>query len=1027
MGSGENAANSSATLELLSRYDNHVFERDETLAEVEREDWTARSSGNLGAPGGPSYDELLKENVKLRLQLQEHETEVVSLRKLVEVLKSDRSAQVDSVRQQLIVEEEGKEDKKDSEPVLPPRSADRKRNAKNLSLNSVSDPTIPDLKFRSLLSPADVGLNRSVPYNHTTPTLREPGDNEHVLSPTELDRIRRSSSSYSNFGAASPATSVAYTTSRISPSKSNKNFTAKEEESTNTVSNKSGSSHQSVKVATASIHESFNSPLRQVSNSSGNQHSTENSARKEYPKSPVPNLLATEANAGEFSPSSKRNLNNFADMLDSTFESQSISSPQRVQASQQHGTRALGSPVALNKPAASPKPGPSSTSFIRYQNASTEERSQISTVFSSTASYNISGQDQQSPRSYSTKSYPYGESDGITDTIQTSQVTTTSSVPDSQSMVSDIPLFLQPNELNSIRIEILSTLHRDQDRSNDDNSILFSVIDKKSAKEMFRFAKTIDRIYELDVYLKCHMDTIMLPPLPEKQYFDSGSPVKIDYRREKLNDYFSCLYNSTNLSPLIALKMAKFISTDTVINSFIGGYTKEGVLLMRKSKALGTPNTWRLTYGVLNNGTLSLLDHGQVTENVKLQNAAIELQANLPDDRYGTRNGFIVTVPKKSGLSSGTKYYFCCESPKERESWVSTITEFVESSVMSNSSYYAKSETSSMLDHTSVGDAVSDSAPSYIGPMVNLQPTKVSTATNADTTPTEDERESKRSRMRSFFPFKKVNPSQTPDSDLATEGGQTISAPGLDELTIAKTLQSMNLASEVLTDKVFGSDLNHCLSLSSQLYQGRFRIPSVVYRCLEYLYRNRGLDEEGIFRISGSTVLIKSLQEQFDREYDVDLCNFNEKVVTEENQNSYSTGLVDVNTVTGLLKLYLRQMPHSIFGDMMFSAFKNVIEASESSPSQIALEFRRLLNLQEMPFENVSLMYVLFELLVKINQKSSINKMNLRNLCIVFSPTLNIPVNVIQPFVVDFSCIFENEEPVSDSLREQLTLSLPHM
>ncbi|SCU89412.1 LAFA_0E17832g1_1 [Lachancea sp. 'fantastica'] len=1032
MGLEGNVSSSSATLELLSKYDNHVSERDEKLPKFERENSASIPSGSLEGPGELSYDELLKENVKLRLQLQEYETEMVSLKKFVEMLKSDRSAQLETVRQQLVVEERGIEDgaaaKKDSQPALPPRSADRKRNAKNLSLNSVSDPTIPDLRFRNLLSPADVGLKRTGPHNDSTPILRQHEDNEHVLSPSELDRIRRSSSSYSNFAAASPATSVAYTTSRISPSKSNKNFAAKEDESTINMSDKSGSSRQNTKGAAASIHESFTSPLRQVSNSSSHHNLTDNSARKAYPKSPVPNLLATEGNPGEFSPSSKRNLNNFADMLDSTFESQGPSSPQRGLAIQQDGSRALGSPVALKKPVASPVSGQSLMSSTKLQNPANEERPLISTMASSTGSYSFSTEDQQSPRSFSTKSHPRTENEGTFGTDQIAQVTSTPSAADARSIVSDIPLFLQPNELNGIRIEILSTLYRDQERFHDDNSILFSVIDKKSAKEIFRFAKTIDRVYELDVYLKCHMDTIMLPPLPEKQFFDSCSPVKVDYRRDKLNDYFSCLYNSTNLSPLIALKMAKFISTDTVISSFIGGYTKEGVLLMRKSKALGTPNTWRLTYGVLNNGTLSLLDHGQVTENIKLNYAVIELQANLPDDRYGTKNGFIVIVPKKSGLSSGTKYYFCCESPKERESWISTLTEFVESSVMSNTSTYAKSESSSMLDHTSLGDAVSDSTPSYIGPMANLQPAvKTPAAFNADTIPTEDDKESKRSRMRSFFPFKKVNVSQMPDSDLTAEGNQAQPVPGLDELSIAKTLQSMNLANVVSTDKVFGSDLDHCLSLSSQLYQGRFKIPSLVYRCLEYLYRNRGLEEEGIFRISGSTVLIKSLQEQFDKEYDVDLCSFNENVVTEEIQkNSYSTGLVDVNTVTGLLKLYLRQMPHSIFGDDMFIAFKNVID-SEKNASQVALKFRQLVNLDEMPFENLSLMYVLFELLVKINQKSSINKMNLRNLCIVFSPTLNIPVNVIQPFVVDFGCIFENEEPVSDSLREQLTLSIPHM
>ncbi|SCV03790.1 LAME_0H13234g1_1 [Lachancea meyersii CBS 8951] len=1009
MASGEDAVGDSVTMQLLSKYNDHISERDESLAEFERKEDESSQ---------PSYDELLKENVKLRLQLQESETELISLRKFVEVLKSDRSVQFESVRQQLVVEEDAPK-----EPVLPPRSAERKRNAKNLSLNSASDSAISEPKSRNLLSPADIGLRKNISNSYNTPVLQQPVAQEHVLSPKELDRIRRSSSSYSNVVAASPATSVAYTTSRISPSKSNKHD-AKDDESASAAVEKGAAMRQYVKGISGSTSEGFNSPLRQVSSSNSHQNLSEHSSRKAYPKSPVPNLLATEEKAADFSPSSKRNFNNFVEMLDSSFETEDPSSSQTRRLDQQSGSRALGSPVTLRKAPNSPQLEQSPRNSIRPSNASIEGRSFATTVPSSVASQNISSQDQQSPRSFSTKSFPTVSGDTNSITIQSTNNTSTPSVTDTQSVVSDIPLFLQPNELNTIRIEIISTLHRDQDRFCDDNFILFSVIDKQSAKDIFRFAKTIDRVYELDVYLKCHMDTIMLPPLPEKQLFESNSPVKIDYRREKLNDYFNCLYGSSNVLPIVALKMAKFISTGTVMNSIIGEYAKEGVLLMRKSKALGTPNNWRLTYAVLNGGILSLLDRGQISESIKVHNAVIELQANLPDDRYGTKNGFIVIVPKKSGLSSGTKYYFCCESPKEREAWVSNLTEFVEAPILSNSSTYTKSENSSMLEHYSASnDVPSDSTSSYIGPMANLQPpANVLPASNADAVPTDDERETKRSRMRSFFPFKRVNVSQIPtDSDLNTDGSVS------EELSIAKTLHSMDLADEVSTNKIFGSDLNKCLSLSSQLYQGEYKIPSVVYRCLEYLYRNHGIEEEGIFRISGSTVLIKSLQEQFDREHDVDLCNFNKTVVTEETQNSYSTGLVDVNTVTGLLKLYLRQMPHSIFGERMFSAFKDVIEFKGITPSQIAVEFRRLVHSDEMPFENLSLMFVLFELLVKINQKSSFNKMNLRNLCIVFSPTLNIPVNVIQPFVVDFNCIFENKDPISDSSREQLIVSIPQM
>ncbi|SCV05735.1 LANO_0H14026g1_1 [Lachancea nothofagi CBS 11611] len=1016
----------SATMQLLSSYNDHTSERDKSLEHIEK-----RSE----LPGQPSYDELFKDNLKLRLQLQEYETEIASLKKFVEALQSKREAPTDSFQQQLVVAE------KPQEPALPPRSAERRRNAKNLSLPAVSDLETSEPKYRNLLTPADAGFKKKTSSSNSISAIQQSIDQDQ-LSPKELDRIRRSSSSYSNAIAASPATSVAYTTSRISPSKSNKHF-ARDDECAASNAEKSESLVQGIKgsvAAISSINDGFMSPLRQVSGSSSHQNLTETSSRKSYPKSPVPNLLAREETSTDFSPSSKQNLNKFADMLDTSFESEEPGSPKIRPSSQpsevlgspkdrssSQPPQVLGSPVALKKPGKSPIMNIVPQKIMRTVNSPTEERPFMGTS-SSTLSQNASLQDQQSPRSFTSRGFPPMSNISTSSTPQTGHEKTA----DSQSVISDIPLFLQPGELNTIRIEIISTLHRDQDSFANENFILFSVIDRNSAKEIFRFAKSIDRIYELDVYLKCHMDTIMLPPLPEKHLFDSIYPAKVDYRREKLNDYFNCLYSSQNLLPLVALKMAKFISTDTVMNPITGEFAKEGVLLMRKSKALGTPNSWRLAYAILNGGLLSLLDRGQLTESIKLQHAIIELQANLPDDKHGTKNGFIVIVPKKSGLSSGTKYYFCCESPKERESWVSHLTEIVEGSIISNPSYHSKSESSSMLEHSSTGnDTTVETAPSYIGPMVNLQaPAAVVPTQNTDSTIIDDERDIKRSRMRSFFPFKRVNASQMPaDVDLPNnaENYQTTSSSATNDFSIAKSLQSMDLAAEAVSDKVFGSDLKQCLSLSTQLYQGKFAIPSVVYRCMEYLYCNRGIEEEGIFRISGSSVLIKSLQEQFDKEYDVDLCNYNKTVVSNDNQSNFSTGLVDVNTVTGLLKLYLRKMPHSIFGDRMFAAFKDVLDSNSGSASQTALEFRRLVNSDQLPSENLSLMYVLFELLLKINQKNSINKMNLRNLCIVFSPTLNVPVNVIQPFIVDFNCIFRNEDPLSDSLREQLEISIPQM
>ena len=136
------------------------------------------------------------------------------------------------------------------------------------------------------------------------------------------------------------------------------------------------------------------------------------------------------------------------------------------------------------------------------------------------------------------------------------------------------------------------------------------------------------------------------------------------------------------------------------------------------------------------------------------------------------------------------------------------------------------------------------------------------------------------------------------------------------------------------------------------------------------------------------------MQERFDKEYDIDLCRYNEIIESGDDEASPSL-YIGVNTVSGLLKLYLRNLPHLLFGDDQFLSFKRVADENHNNPVQISLGFRELIKSGVVPHANVSLMYALFELLVRINENNKFNKMNLRNLCIVFSPTLNIPISTV--------------------------------
>jgi RalA-binding protein 1 len=94
-------------------------------------------------------------------------------------------------------------------------------------------------------------------------------------------------------------------------------------------------------------------------------------------------------------------------------------------------------------------------------------------------------------------------------------------------------------------------------------------------------------------------------------------------------------------------------------------------------------------------------------------------------------------------------------------------------------------------------------------------------------------------------------------------------------------------------------------------------LPAVMFRCLEYLEDKNASNEEGIFRLSGSSTLIKQLKERFNTEGDVDLL---------ADGHYY-----DVHAVASLLKLYLRELPTTVLTRELHIDFLDVLSKSPST------------------------------------------------------------------------------------------------
>ncbi|KAG7093858.1 hypothetical protein E1B28_007496 [Marasmius oreades] len=182
---------------------------------------------------------------------------------------------------------------------------------------------------------------------------------------------------------------------------------------------------------------------------------------------------------------------------------------------------------------------------------------------------------------------------------------------------------------------------------------------------------------------------------------------------------------------------------------------------------------------------------------------------------------------------------------------------------------------------------------------------------------------------------------------------------------------------------VFGVALEESLDVAQIV-----NLPAIVFRCIQYLEVKKADQEEGIYRLSGSSAVIKSLKDRFNLEGDIDL------IASDE--------YWDPHAIAGLLKSYLRELPASILTRELHVRFLAVIDFVD--PQERIRELSQLI--AALPIANYSLLRALTAHLILIVQNSAANKMTMRNVGIVFSPTLGIPAGVFSLMLGEFNRVF---------------------
>ncbi|XP_075578834.1 LOW QUALITY PROTEIN: rho GTPase-activating protein 27 [Pelecanus crispus] len=178
------------------------------------------------------------------------------------------------------------------------------------------------------------------------------------------------------------------------------------------------------------------------------------------------------------------------------------------------------------------------------------------------------------------------------------------------------------------------------------------------------------------------------------------------------------------------------------------------------------------------------------------------------------------------------------------------------------------------------------------------------------------------------------------------------------------TLQSLR-EKGYIKDQVFGC------SLEALCERERGTVPRFVLQCIQTVER-RGLDIDGLYRVSGNLATIQKLRYKVEHDEHLDLDDGRWE---------------DIHVVTGALKLFFRELPEPL---VPFGHFEQFIAAIKmQDPARRGWCVRDLVF--SLPPAHHDTMKVLFRHLCRVIEYKEENRMSVQSIAIVFGPTLLRP------------------------------------
>ncbi|KAM6918576.1 rho GTPase-activating protein 21 isoform 2-T2 [Xenentodon cancila] len=422
--------------------------------------------------------------------------------------------------------------------------------------------------------------------------------------------------------------------------------------------------------------------------------------------------------------------------------------------------------------------------------------------------------------------------------------------------------------------------------------------------------------------------------------------------------------------------------------------SKEGLLNFRqlstdKNKRVGGGmRSWKQMYAVLQGHTLTLYkDRKDALSHASVQSdeepPRISIKACLIDISYSdTRRKNVLRL-----TTSDHEYLFQAEGRDEMLSWIRVIQE------NSNPDEENAAVTSQDLISRKIKEYNMMSAPS------------------SRSEPSPKTSRQSLSIKQAFLGGKTDSKSQDESSPPRDRGPWKIGLPGI----MRKPFEKKTPAGVT-----FGVRLEDCPPGQTNRF-----VPLIVEVCCKVV-DERGLDYTGIYRVPGKNADISSMQEELNSKGMTDID------IQEDKWR-------DLNVISSLLKLFFRKLPEPLFTNEKYDEF---IEASRTEDSVERLkELKRLI--YELPAHHFETLKFLCAHLKRVSDNCEKNKMEPRNLAIMFGPTLvrtsednmtnmvnHMPdqCKIVENLIQQFDWFFSDDgekEPVTTAEQESTVQSQP--